>query len=153
LKQELKIDSIDLEILSELISNARVSYRSLANKLGVSVSTIHNRVEKLIKLGIIKGFTAIVDYSKLGYDVTAVILAKVDGKHLIEVEREIAKHPNVCSVYDITGEFDVAIIAKFHNISELNKFIKSILLHPHIQRTNTSIVFNVVKEDFRLKIP
>ncbi len=148
----LELDELDYKILKALQADGRVSYRKLAKELGVSVGTIHNRVTKLIEMGVIKGFTALIDYKRIGYDITALIFLSVDGKHIVEFEREIAKHPNVCSVYDVTGDYDVALVVKFKEMSELDRFIKTLLQHPYVHRTNTSIAFNVVKEDPRLPI-
>ncbi len=147
------LDKYDVEILSALIENSRTSFRELSRKLRISVSTVHSRIQRLISMGVIKGFTTLVNHRMIGYDVTALILMRVDGKHIVDVERELATESNVCAVYDITGDYDVAVIAKFRNVNELNKFIKKILKNPNIERTNTSIVFNIVKEDFRLEIP
>jgi len=147
------LDELDRKILNELIENPRITYRELARRLGVSVGTVHLRVRKLQAKGVIKGFSVQVDYGRVGYDVTALLLIKVDGKHILNVERDVAKYPNVCAVYDVTGEFDVIVIAKFRSIRELNDFIKSLLAKPYVISTNTSIALNVVKEDFRLKIP
>jgi DNA-binding Lrp family transcriptional regulator len=55
-------------------------------------------------------------------------------------------------VYDITGEFDVAVAARFKTREKLNKFIKSILTIQHVKRTVTNVVLNVVKEDLRVKV-
>ncbi len=147
------LDELDKKILNELIENPRITYRELARRLGVSVGTVHLRVRKLQTKGIIKGFTVQIDYGRVGYDVTALVLIKVDGKHIINVERDVAKYSNVCAVYDVTGEFDVIVVAKFKSIKELNDFIKSLLAKPYVLSTNTSIALNVVKEDFRLKVP
>ncbi|HDJ94870.1 MAG TPA: Lrp/AsnC family transcriptional regulator [Acidilobales archaeon] len=149
----MALDELDKKIINALIENPRITYRKLAKSLGVSVGTVYNRVKKLMSRGIIRDFTVQVDFSKVGYDVTALILVKVDGKHIIDVEREVARYPNVCAVYDVTGEFDVIVVAKFRNIGELNKFIKNLLAKPYVLSTNTSIALNVVKENFKLKIP
>ena len=55
-------------------------------------------------------------------------------------------------VYDITGDFDIAIVARFKDNSMLNTFIKEILKNPHVTRTVTNVTLNVVKEDFGIKI-
>lgn len=150
---EILLDNLDRRILNELVENPRISYRELARKLGVSVGTVHLRIRKLLAKGIIKGFTVQLDLSKIGYDITALILVKVDGKHIIDVERDVAKYTNVCAVYDVTGEFDVIVVAKFKTIKELNSFVKTLLAKPYVISTNTSIALNVVKEDFKLKVP
>ncbi|MCD6408844.1 MAG: Lrp/AsnC family transcriptional regulator, partial [Candidatus Verstraetearchaeota archaeon] len=109
-------------------------------------------IKKLESLGIIRGYTTLLDPYKLGFELTALILMQVDGAHIVEVEREIAKHREVCGVYDITGDFDILVIARFRTREELNNFIKSVLKLPHIKRTVTSIALNIVKENFKLRI-
>ncbi len=148
----MELDDIDKFIVDKLIENSRVSLRSIARELRLSPATVHERIQKLLARGIIKGFTVIVDYKKLGYDVTALIMISVEGKYITEIETWLAQQPEIVAVYDITGEFDVAVIAKTRNMSELNKLVKRILKHPHVKRTVTSIAFNVVKEDFRLPV-
>ncbi|MCS7098507.1 MAG: Lrp/AsnC family transcriptional regulator [Candidatus Methanomethyliaceae archaeon] len=140
------LDNIDINILRELQSNCRASYRDIANKLGLSIGTVHNRIKRMKEIGIIKGFSVIVDAEKIGYELTAVILMQVDGGHIIEVEKIIASTKPVIAVYDITGDFDIIVIAKFRNREELNTFIKDVLKIPHVRRTVTSIALNIVKE-------
>ncbi len=94
----------------------------------------------------------IVDPTKIGYDLTAVILIQAEGSHLAEVEKKIAQSDYTICVYDITGDFDIAVIARFKNRSMLNNFIKGILKMPHVTRTVTNVTLNVVKEDFRVKV-
>ena len=148
----LPLDDIDRKILALLQKNARISFRDIADAVGISVGTVHNRIKKLERLGIIRGYTTLLDPYKLGFELTALILMQVDGAHIVEVEREIAKHREVCGVYDITGDFDILVIARFRTREELNNFIKSILKLPHIKRTVTSIALNIVKENFKLRI-
>lgn len=147
-----KLDDLDFKILNLLQEDSRLSYSKIANRLGVSVGTAYNRIKSLEEKGVLKGYTALVDAAKVGYSLTALILIQAEGKHLIDVENEIAKITNIVSVYDITGEFDIAIVARFKNREELNQFIKSLLGIPHIKKTVTNVVLNTVKEDFRIKI-
>jgi DNA-binding Lrp family transcriptional regulator len=86
----------------------------------------------------------------MGYVFTVLILIQVEGQHLVEVEEILAGIKEVTAVYDITGEFDVAVLAKFTTQSTLNTFIKSTLKIPYIKRTVTNMVLNVVKEDPRV---
>ncbi|MDT7872030.1 MAG: Lrp/AsnC family transcriptional regulator [Sulfolobaceae archaeon] len=151
-RKRVEIDTVDRKLLIELLKDSRVSLRKLAEEMNVSPATLHNRLFRLVQEGVIKGFTALIDYSKLGYSLTSIIMAKVDGKHLVEFEREIANLDNVIAVYDIVGEYDVAVIAKFRSVEDLDNFLKSLLKNPKVERTHTSIVLNVVKEDPRIKI-
>jgi DNA-binding Lrp family transcriptional regulator len=74
----------------------------------------------------------------------------VSKGRLLEVENEIARLPNVCGVYDVTGLIDAVIIGKFKNRAELSKFTKRLLALPYVERTNTHIVLTTIKEDFRI---
>jgi len=148
-----EIDDLDLKIIKLLQEDSRISYNKMASKLGASVGTIYNRVKSLEEKGILKGYTAIIDPVKLGYGTIAIILVQAEGAHLVEVENEIAKIDNVVAVYDITGDFDIAVIARFRDRFELNSLVKKLLSMPYVKRTVTNVVLNVVKEDFRIKIP
>ncbi|MEM2394163.1 MAG: Lrp/AsnC family transcriptional regulator [Candidatus Bathyarchaeia archaeon] len=147
-----QLDDLDFKILNLLQEDSRLSYNKIADKLKISVGTAYNRVKSLEEKGVLKGYTVIVDPNKIGYNLTALILIQAEGKHLIDVENEIAKMSNIISVYDITGDFDIAVIARFKDRDGLNQFIKSLLSLPYVKRTVTNMVLNVVKEDFRLKI-
>ncbi|MEM0095367.1 MAG: Lrp/AsnC family transcriptional regulator [Candidatus Bathyarchaeia archaeon] len=148
-KKSFSLDNIDLKILRALTSDARASSRQLAKQCGVSTSTVLSRVKRLEENGVIKGYTAIVDHEKLGYELTVVVELTVSKGRLLEVENEVAKLPNVCCVYDVTGLIDAVVIAKFKNREELSKFAKRLLAMPYVERTNTHVVLTTVKEDFR----
>ena len=145
----MNLDETDVKILIKLLGDARLSYRKIAHEIGVSPPTVLTRVEKLEREKIIKFYSAVLDHEKLGYDLTAIIeVTAVKGK-ISEVEKHIAKLPNVCAVYDITGLTDMMIIAKFKNRKELSNFVKKDLSMPYVERTNTHVVLLAVKEDFR----
>lgn len=128
-----------------------MSFNKLAKKLGVSVGTAYNRVKTLEALGVVKGYTVVLDTSKLGFELTAIILIQAAGKHLLDVEREIANTANVIAVYDIAGEHDAAVIAKFKDRTSLNKYLQSLLTKPYVKRTVTNVALNVVKEDLQVR--
>ena len=144
------LDEIDFKILRELLSNARLSCRQIAKRVGVTTGTVLSRMRRMEREGIIRGYSAILDHEKLGYELTVVTEVVVSKGRLIEMEREIAQHPSVCSVYDVTGQTDAIIIAKFKNRRELSNFTKTLLALPYVERTNTHVVLNTVKEDFRI---
>jgi Lrp/AsnC family transcriptional regulator for asnA, asnC and gidA len=146
----MSIDEIDLKILKNLLVDARQSARKLSLKLGVSTVTVLSRMQKLEKLKIIKGYTAILDDEKLGYDLTTIIEISVKKGQMTLVEKEVSTLDNVCAVYDITGQTDAIVIAKFKNREELSEFVKQLSSKPNVEYTNTHMVLNTVKEDFRI---
>ena len=144
------LNETDMKILQVLLEDARFSSRQIAKKVGVSVGTVLSRIKKMEEDGLIKGYSVIMNHEKLGYELTVVMEITVSKGRLIEMENEIAKISNVCSVYDVTGLTDAFIIAKFKTREELGKFTKRLLALPYIERTNTHVVLTTVKEDFRL---
>ncbi|MCS7368342.1 MAG: Lrp/AsnC family transcriptional regulator [archaeon GBS-70-058] len=148
MKDKVEIDDVDLEIIRRLKENSKLTYKEIAEAMGISIGAVYNRIKRLEEHGIIKGYTINIDYSKLGYDLTAIIMLQVDGPHIIEVEEKLAKYEENMSVYDVTGDFDIVVIAKVKDREHLNKLIKGILTIPHVKRTVTSIALSVVKENF-----
>ena len=145
----MKLDKIDEKILKNLMVDARISARQLAIKLGMSTVTILSRIKKLEQEKVIKGYTALIDHEKIGYDLTAIIeiMAK---KNPTDIEEKLSKIENVCGVYDITGNTDTIIVAKFKERNELSAFVKSLSSLPNVENTITHVVLNTTKEDFRI---
>jgi len=146
----MNLDETDVKILKTLIFDARLSSRQISKKSGVSIGTVLTRMKKMEKDGEIRGYSAIVDHEKLGYQLTALTEITVSKGRLLEVENEIARMPNVCCVYDVTGLTDAFVIAKFKSREELSVFAKRLLALPFVERTNTHVVLTTIKEDFRL---
>jgi DNA-binding Lrp family transcriptional regulator len=146
----MKLDQTDVKILRNLLVDARFSSRQIARKVGVSVGTVISKIRKMEQMGIIKGYSATLDHEKLGYELTVITEITVSKGKLLEMEKEIAKMPNVCAVYDVTGLTDAMVIAKFKSRKELSDFTKALLSMPFVERTNTHVVLTTVKEDYRL---
>lgn len=148
----VELDALDLEILRILMKNCRKSAREIARELGKSPTIIAKRIRKLEELGVVKSCKAVVDVKKLGFGIMALIMLNVEGAHIEEVERVLANEPNVRGVYDITGEFDVAILALFRDVDELDRFVKRMLKNPFIKRSVTSVIFKAVKDEINIDI-
>ena len=146
----MRLDETDVKILKVLTVDARLSSRQIAKKCGVSIGTVLSRKKKLEREGIIKGYSALLDQEKLGYELTVVSEITVSKGRLLEMENEIARLPNVCGVYDVTGLIDAIIVAKFKDREKLSKFTKRLLALPYVERTNTHVVLTTIKEDFRI---
>ena len=146
----MELNETDKKILKNLLDDARFSSRQIAKNVGVSVGTVLSRIKKMEDDGLIKGYSVILDHEKLGYELTVVTEITVSKGRLTEMENEIAKLPNVCGVYDVTGLTDAVIIAKFRNREDLGRFTKQLLSLPYIERTNTHVALTTVKESFRL---
>ena len=145
-------ENVDLQIINLLQEDSRLSYNKIASKLGISAGTAFNHVKNLEKRGVLKNYAVIVDAPKLGYGLTAVILIQVEGRHLTDVEDEIAKAANVVAAYNTTGDYDLVVITKFKDEVGMNAFIKNLLTVPFIRRTVTNVALDIIKEDLRIKL-
>jgi DNA-binding Lrp family transcriptional regulator len=146
----MNLDDTDVKILKTLVSDARLSSRQISKIAGVSIGTVLTRMKKLEKQGVIRGYTTVVDHEELGYQLTTLIEITVSKGRLLEMENEIARMPNVCAVYDVTGLTDAFVIAKFKTREDLSGFAKRLLALPYVERSNTHVVLTTIKEDFRL---
>ncbi|WP_255195044.1 HTH-type transcriptional regulator Lrp [Halorarius litoreus] len=140
-------ENLDRKLVNALLHDGRASLRSLAEDLDVSVTTVSNHLSDLEEDGIIRGYTPIVDYDKLGYDVTAVIQLKCEGSALPDITERLREHTQMVSVYEVTGDHDIVAIGKFTDTDHMNEQIKELLIDPDIKESNTSVVLNTVVEN------
>ena len=140
------LDELDKEILIELMKNSRLSYRKLAHKLQISTATLIERMKKLENSKIIKGYSANLDYSNIGYEYMGLVQLTIEQGNLLETQKKISALPGVVAVYDITGPYDSIAIVMCKNRSQFSKLVKKILGIPKIKRTNTNVILNVVKD-------
>jgi len=142
----------DSELLAQVSKNGKASQRELANETGMALGTVNSRVKQLEKNKIIKGYLAEIDPEKVGFNLTAIINLRIKKGTLMDVQASIANHSRVFGVYDVTGEWDSLILARFKDRVEMDKFIKSTLSQEYIERTSTSLVLNTVKEEPRIML-
>lgn len=143
-----RLDALDRGIMRELAKDSRKSFREVARSLGVATSTVISKYSRLERRGVIRRAGLVIDYEKIGYALSVAIELTVAKGKLLEVEEKISKRHNVFAVYDITGDSDALVLARFRDRNELNDFVKALLAMEYVQRTNTHVVLNVVKEDF-----
>ena len=142
----------DSELLKHLSKNGKASQRELAEVTGLALGTVSNHLKVLENGKIIKGYSANIDPEKVGFTLSATIHLRITKGKIMDVQASIAKHPRVYIVYDITGEWDSLVLARFKDREEMDEFIKTTLSQKNIERTSTSLVLNNVKEEMRVII-
>jgi Lrp/AsnC family transcriptional regulator, regulator for asnA, asnC and gidA len=108
MSKNYEIDSIDLKILALLSEDAKIPYTEIAKKVFVSGGTVHVRMRKLEEMGVVLGSTLKIDYSKLGYDITAflgIFLEK--SSYFDRVAAELEQIPEVVSLHYTTGPYSM----------------------------------------------
>jgi Lrp/AsnC family transcriptional regulator for asnA, asnC and gidA len=144
-KKEKALDEIDRDILRTLQGNARTSYREIQDKLGISIGTIHNRISKLKKNGVIEGYTLRLNNEKLGYKLAFLIRINCDGKFTEEILNDLSQIPEVCSIFHTTGEQSAALICRFRESDDVHKFIRDLNQKEYITRTNSNMILKEYK--------
>jgi len=148
----VEVDDLDKSILGELLKNSKRSFRQLADELEIAPGTVLKRIKDMESKGIIKGYSVLVDHAKIGPQIVALIEITSSGGKLEEMGKKLSKLPNIYGIYETTGSPDVIIIGRFRDTDEMGKFARFLLGLPSVSRTNTHVVLNTVKEDFRILI-
>jgi len=145
-------ENLDAKLINALLGDGRASLRSLAEDLDVSVTTVSNHLRDLEDEGVVEGYTPIVNYDALGYDVTAIIQLKVEGSALPEITERLKDQNQMISVYEVTGDYDIIAIGKFTDTDGMNQQIKALLTDADIRESNTSVVLNAVVENEQFEL-
>ena len=139
----MELDRTDRDIIRSLERDARMSLRSVAEEIGVSLGTVSNRLKRLEDTGVIKGYRVEIDPDKVGWGLTVVVGLRIEKGRLLELQRLIAKDSRVLGVYDVTGEFDSMILARAKDRSDLDDLSKTVLSMDGIMRSVTHFVLNL----------
>ncbi|WP_266366846.1 Lrp/AsnC ligand binding domain-containing protein [Tellurirhabdus rosea] len=103
-----EIDSIDLKILTLLMEDANMPYTEIGKRIQVSGGTVHVRMKKMEQFGIVKGSQLIIDYSKLGWDISAFLGIYLDKSSLYdEVATQLLEIPEVVNINYTTGNYSI----------------------------------------------
>ena len=146
-----QLDSLDIKILQMLANNARKPFLEIARACDVSGAAIHQRVQKLTSMGVIKGSELLIDPSSVGYDTCAYIgFFLKDPSQFSHVVEELKKIPEVVECHFTTGQYDMFIKLVARNNDHLLHIIHEKLQHLGLSRTESLISF---KEVFKRQIP
>ena len=152
MRRSSTLDELDRAILEELNTDARRSHREIAHRLKVSPTTVSARVGRMESQGVIRGYIPLLDDEQLGWDLWAAMGIRISKGRLREVEERLARDSRAYAIYDITGDTDALLIGRFRDRRDLDRFVKHALQDPHVERTNTQVVLNRVKEDRRVPV-
>ncbi len=138
-----QLDSLDEQILKMIAKNARIPFLEVARACNVSGAAIHQRIQKLTNLGILKGSEYILDPEKIGYETCAYVgLYLKDPKSFAAVKEALRKVPEVVECHYTTGKYDMFIKVYAKNNHHLLNIIHDKLQPIGLARTETLISFN-----------
>ncbi len=124
------IDNVDLKILALLTEDAKMPYTEVAKKVFVSGGTVHVRMRKLEEMGIVQGTTLKMDYSKMGYDITAFLGIYLERSSLYDsVIKKLYNIPEIVKVHYTTGNYNIFVKLHCRDTNHLKD-----VLHDKIQK-------------------
>ncbi len=145
------IDKKDEAILRELRKNGRITLTELGNKVNLSPASVKSRLEKLEKLGAIKGYTAVVDPAFLNEFIQAIIEVElmVDDDRTDRTLYRLAELEHVQGIYRRTGEAQIIIRANFSDVDGVRKFLGELsrrYFGKNMKRAEVTIILDTIKE-------
>lgn len=115
------LDDKDIEILKHLKKDARLSVRKIGKLTRIRPSTVHNRIQRMVKEGIIKNFTIKLDLEKLGENLSVFML--IAGSMDRYIDDKFMRNEHIIEIHGITGEYDMLFKLRFKDMKQFNKFI------------------------------
>lgn len=147
------LDEIDVKILDILQKNGRTRRNDLAERVGLSLPAVSERLRKLEEGGIIKGYFAKVDHKLVGKDVTAYVVVTVDSsKHYASFVEHVNNVDEILECHAITGEGTHLLKVRTENTAGLEKLLGKIQAWVGVVKTTTSLVLSSPKESMYVKI-
>jgi Lrp/AsnC family transcriptional regulator for asnA, asnC and gidA len=148
-----KIDDLDVKILSELAKDASISVPRLSKKINVNASVVYSRIKRLVKKGLIKKFTILINDEAMGFNVKALTGINMDSKLRDNVLNELFKIPEVREVSEVTGRFDIIVTMNAHSLDEMHQIIsEKIGRIEGVQKTETFIEMRKTVRDLAYPI-
>jgi Lrp/AsnC family transcriptional regulator for asnA, asnC and gidA len=144
-----KIDELDLKIISHLQENGRVPVAELAKRLNQPENTVRYRIERLVKNGVIRRFTALVDPRALGLNVSAAVMFKVDPKKLDQLLEKLTSMKDVTNIYQLSGEWDLIAVVFAKDIQDLHERIEELRRTEGVKEMNVMITTRIIKSEYR----
>jgi len=143
------VETPDRIILEKLQRDDKISLSDLARMTGLASSSVHYRIRRLEEEGVIKGYRAIVDPVKLGYDILAVsfIRSRYDPQTYERLGKALSRIPGVWAVYFLMGDMDYVVLIRAKNRLDLNRIVYKLIAMKDIERSDTRMVMERIKED------
>lgn len=147
------LDDIDLIIIDVLQQKGRTRRNDLAERVGLSLPSVSDRLRKLETQGIITGYHATVDAKRLGKDITAFVFVTVDSsRHYAQFIEHAAAQDDILECHAITGEGTHLLKVRTANTASLEKLLSRIQAWSGVVSTRTDLVLSTAKETLRVRV-
>ncbi|GMU64246.1 MAG: AsnC family transcriptional regulator [Acidobacteriota bacterium] len=149
------LDDRDLHILTLLQSDARISNAEIGRAVGLAPSAVLERIRKLERRGVVRGYSARLDPAALGCGLLAFVFVQADERPgQTDLGEELAALPEALEVHHIAGEDCYLVKLRCPSTDALGRLLKErITMLPQVRRTRTTVVLGTVREGWDLAIP
>ena len=152
----MKLDTLDLSILKLLQKNSKLTNKALSTHLSLSITAVYERIKKLEKTGIIKGYVALLSKEKLEQSFVAfchVKLIQHTQDNVKQFEKEVIKIDEVLECYHLSGDYDYLLKVHVKDMESYRNFmIEKLTNLNHIGSTHSMFMINEVKHTTALNI-
>ncbi|OYT61111.1 MAG: AsnC family transcriptional regulator [Thermofilum sp. ex4484_15] len=148
----VNLDEIDRRILRVLQEDAKTPYSKISEELGISEATVHLRIKRLMKMGVIRGFQAIIDPAKVGKSITAIIAINSEPKMYERVLETLKKFEDIYEIYDVTGDYYAILKVRVNSRDELARILDKIGEIDGVKSTKTMYVLRTIKEESKIHL-
>jgi len=139
----MELTKADKTLLDLLAANAREPVAALARKLGISRTTVQERIRRLEEKGVIAGYTVVRGDPRAHSELTAHTLLRLRTKSSERVIAELKKKPQVRAVYALSGDFDLLVVLRANHLEDIDAEIDRLGEIDGVERTQTSMVLSV----------
>ena len=143
----MQIDAVDQRIIALLVADARSSYAEIGAKVSLSAPAVKRRVDRLRSSGVIKGFTAVIEPSAVGWTTEAFVELFCTGRTTpAQITVATRRHPEVVGAYTVSGEADALVHLRAADIGHLEQALEKLRAEPFVTSTRSMVVLSRLVE-------
>jgi DNA-binding Lrp family transcriptional regulator len=139
----VQLDDVDQRIIAALVGDARATYNEIGQAVSLSAPAVKRRVDRLRSLGVIKGFTAVVDPKAVGWTTEAFVELFCTGRTTpAQITKATRRHPEVVGAYTVSGEADALVHLRAADMQHLEQVLERLRAEPFVTSTRSMIVLS-----------
>lgn len=147
MSESVTLDETDIQILEILQQNCKLNFTQIGNELGIAESTIRYRIERLEKRRIINGYVALINPRRIGLNITAIMMIKINPQKIREISPKLASFKELRHLFRSTGQYDMISVVNARDIGHLNDVMSEIKQIEGIHELIVEVATELVKVD------
>jgi Lrp/AsnC family transcriptional regulator for asnA, asnC and gidA len=147
MSKSVTLDETDIQIIEILQENCKLNFTQIGNELGIAESTIRYRIERLEKRGIINGYVALINPRRIGLNITAIMMIKINPQKIKEISPKLASFKELRHLFRSTGQYDMISVVNARDIGHLNDVMSEIKQIEGIHELIVEVATELVKVD------